>query len=544
MKKWKKITLATAAFTALALLSACGSSNADKDANKAISWNLTSPIQTLDSTLVTDTYSGIIIGNTESGLFRVDDKGAATPELAKSVEVSDDGLTYTFTLRDGLKWSNGDPITAKDFVYSWQRAVDPATASQYAYLLGAVKNANAINEGKADKSTLGVEAKDDKTLVVTLEDPTPYFEYLTSQAVYFPLNEKVVEQYGKEYGTSSDKMVYSGPYKFTDKNNWNGSNETFSLVKNDDYFDADKVKTNEIDFQVVNDVNTSYQLYKQGKIDQTNIGQIDLFKANKDNKDLVSLKEATTAYIEYNQSGSNKFLANKDIRQALNLATDREQLVSQIVPASSAATGLTPAGMAKTSDGEDFAKFAAQPYQYDPAAAKTAWEKGLKELGQTSATITLTTDDTQAAKDTATFFKQSFEKNLPGLTVEIKSVPFKQRLNDSQTGNFDMVVSLWGGDYAEPTTFLDLFTTGTAYNNGKFSNPAYDAAMKAAKTTDVLDDSKRDTDYKVAEQALYEESNINPLYFRTTPVLRNPDLQGVVFGSTGLMFDFKEAYKK
>ena len=474
----------------------------------------------------------------------MDKDGKAQPELAKSVDVSKDGLTYTFHLRDGLKWSNGDALTAKDFVYSWQRAVDPATASEYGYLLGPVKNANEINGGKADKSTLGVKATDDKTFVVTLAQPTPYFEFLTANSVYFPLNQKVVEKYGKQYGTSSEKMVYSGPYKFEKSKGWNGSNQTFSIVKNDNYWDKSAVKTKEIDFQVVQDVKTSFNLYKQGKIDQTGIGDPDLYKANKTDKNVVSLNEATTSYVQYNQSGKNKALANKDIREAFNLATDRKQYVDTVTPASTPATGLTPAGMAKTNTGEDFAKYAEQPYKYDATAAKAAWEKGLKEIGETKLTLTLTTDDTQAAKDSATFLKQAWEEKLPGLTLNIKSVPFKQRLNDSTTGNFDMVISLWGGDYAEPSTFLDLFTSTSPNNNGKINNVTYDKAIKAAEVTDALDPEKHYADYKAAEEALYTESNINPLYFRTSPVLRNPNLKDVRFGSTGLTYDFKTAYLK
>lgn len=545
MKTWKKVTLGTVALGSAALLAACGNSgSSSSSSSKDIQWNLTSPIQTLDSSLATDTYSNIIIGNTNAGLTRVDKDGKAQPELAKSVDVSKDGLTYTFHLRDGLKWSNGDALIAKDFVYSWQRAVDPATASEYGYLLGPVKNANEINGGKADKSTLGVKATDDKTFVVTLAQPTPYFEFLTANSVYFPLNQKVVEKYGKQYGTSSEKMVYSGPYKFEKSKGWNGSNQTFSIVKNDDYWDKSAVKTKEIDFQVVQDVKTSFNLYKQGKIDQTGIGDPDLYKANKTDKNVVSLNEATTSYVQYNQSGKNKALANKDIREAFNLATDRKQYVDTVTPASTPATGLTPAGMAKTNTGEDFAKYAEQPYKYDATAAKAAWEKGLKEIGETKLTLTLTTDDTQAAKDSATFLKQAWEEKLPGLTLNIKSVPFKQRLNDSTTGNFDMVISLWGGDYAEPSTFLDLFTSTSPNNNGKINNVTYDKAIKAAEVTDALDPEKHYADYKAAEEALYTESNINPLYFRTSPVLRNPNLKDVRFGSTGLTYDFKTAYLK
>ena len=541
MKQGKIIGLTSLIALSGIILVACGTKTSEQ---KNIKFSIPTDVASLDTTILTDQYSYDVAGNVEEGLTRVDSKGNAALALAKSIDVSKDGLTYTVTLRDNLKWSNGDALTAKDFVYSWQRAVDPATASEYGYLLGPVKNANEINGGKADKSTLGVKATDDKTFVVTLAQPTPYFEFLTANSVYFPLNQKVVEKYGKQYGTSSEKMVYSGPYKFEKSKGWNGSNQTFSIVKNDDYWDKGAVKTKEIDFQVVQDVKTSFNLYKQGKIDQTGIGDPDLYKANKTDKNVVSLNEATTSYVQYNQSGKNKALANKDIREAFNLATDRKQYVDTVTPASTPATGLTPAGMAKTNTGEDFAKYAEQPYKYDATAAKAAWEKGLKEIGETKLTLTLTTDDTSAAKDSATFLKQAWEEKLPGLTLNIKSVPFKQRLNDSTTGNFDMVISLWGGDYAEPSTFLDLFTSTSPNNNGKINNVTYDKAIKAAEVTDALDPEKHYADYKAAEEALYTESNINPLYFRTSPVLRNPNLKDVRFGSTGLTYDFKTAYLK
>lgn len=541
MKQGKIIGLTSLIALSGIILVACGTKTSEQ---KNIKFSIPTDVASLDTTILTDQYSYDVAGNVEEGLTRVDSKGNAALALAKSIDVSKDGLTYTVTLRDNLKWSNGDRLTAKDFVYSWKRAVDPKTGSEYAYLMGAVSGANDIISGKSSLDSLGIKAESDTEFTVTLAQPTPYFEFLTANSVYYPLNQKVVEKYGKQYGTSSEKMVYSGPYKFEKSKGWNGSNQTFSIVKNDDYWDKSAVKTKEIDFQVVQDPKTSFNLYKQGKIVQASIGDPDLFKANKNNKDVVSLDEATTAYIQYNQSGKNKALANKNIREAFNLATDRQQYVDTVTPASNPATGLTPAGMAKTNTGEDFAKYAAQPYKYDATAAKAAWAKGLSEIGETKLTLTLTTDDTSASKDSATFLKQAWEKQLPGLTLNIKSVPFKQRLNDSTTGNFDMVISLWSGDYAEPSTFLDLFVKDGPNNNGKINNVTYDKAIKAAEVTDALDPEKHYADYKAAEESLYTESNLNPLYFRTTPVLRNPNLKDVRFGSTGLMYDFKTAYLK
>ena len=553
MKNWKKFALGAVTASGVVLLAACSSnSSSGGSSSPNLQWNLTTPLNTMDSGTATDTYTNEIIDNVQSGATRVDKNGDAVNELAKNITSSADGLTWTITLRSGLKWSNGDPLTAQDFVWAWQRNADPATASQYAYLLEVVKNGAAVDSGKMDKSQLGIKATSDTQFVVTLENPTPYFKFLLGESVYFPLDPKVVEQYGKQYATSSSKMVFSGPYMFKSTNAWNGSNNNFSIYKNPTYYDASAVKMNEIDFQVVQDNTTAANLYKQGKLDQTGlgVGTTALWPKYKNNKDVVMEKEATTAYMEFNQSGkgatssdAQKALSNEKVREAINLATDRSGLLKAVLPTSAPATGITPAGMSKTASGEDFAAYAKQDYTYNASKAASLFKEGLKEVGLSKVALTLTTDDTPAAKQSGTYLQQNLQSALPGLTLNIKTEPFKQRLNDSQNGNFDLVITLWGGDYADPSTFLDLFTTTNPQNNGKFNNTTYDAAIKKAETTDATTPAKRDADYKAAEAALYNSSNVDPLYFRTTAVLQNPKVTGVRFGSTGLVYDFKYAQK-
>ncbi|WP_349515624.1 peptide ABC transporter substrate-binding protein [Leuconostoc suionicum] len=499
-------------------------------------------IQTLDISKNTDTYSGTIIGNTGSNLLRVNAKGKAVPELAKSVKVSKDGLTYTATLRSDLKWSDGSKLTAKDFVYSWQRIVNPKTASQYAYLTSGVKNADDIVAGKAKVSTLGVTSKGN-VITFKLERPMPQFKYLLTFANFMPQKQSFVEKQGKKYGTTSAKQLYSGPYKFE---GWNGTNNSFKLVKNDNYWDAKSVKTKEIDYSVVKKAETAVQLYKQGKLDRASISTPELYAANKSNKDTVKVPEATTAYIEYNQTGKNKYLSNTKIRQALNLATNRKELVDQVTSGvSTPATGLAPEGLAKTASGEDLAKYVAPGYKYDTKEAAKLFAEGLKEVGETSMTLTITSDaDSASAKTTLDYLQGSLQKALPGLKVEEKFVPFKQRLQDAQTQNFDAIVSLWGGDYPEGSTFYDLFKDGASYNDGQFKNSAYTAAVEKAETTDALNDSARDSDYKTAEAALYKEANFNPLYFRSGYSLARSNVKGVIINTTGLNMDLKYAYRK
>lgn len=544
MDTWKKwaigaavVVVAGAGTRAAGLWGGSNGSSSD-----TLKFSFPTEIQTLDISKNTDTYSGTVIGNTGSNLLRVNAKGKAVPELAKSVKVSKDGLTYTATLRSGLKWSDGSKLTAKDFVYSWQRIVNPKTASQYAYLTSGVKNADDIVAGKTKVSELGVTSKGN-VITFKLERPIPQFKYLLTFANFMPQKQSFVEKQGKKYGTTSAKQLYSGPYKFE---GWNGTNNNFKLVKNDNYWDAKSVKTKEIDYSVVKKPETAVQLYKQGKLDRASISTPELYAANKNNKDKVKAPEATTAYIEYNQTGKNKFLANTKIRQALNLATNRKELVEQVTSGlSTAATGLAPQGLAKTASGEDLAKYVAPGYKYDTKEAAKLFAEGLKEVGESSMTLTITSDaDSASAKTTLDYLQGSLQKALPGLKVEEKFVPFKQRLSDSETQNFDAVVSLWGGDYPEGSTFYDLFKDGSSYNNGQFENAAYTKAVNRAETTNALNDSARDADYKEAESALYKQANFNPLYFRSGYSLARPNVKGVIINTTGLNIDLKYAYRK
>lgn len=540
---WKRLGLGAVTLATVTLLAACGNKQASDD--KTLHLAIPTEISSLDISKQTDTYSSMVLGNSGSNLYRVNKEGELEPDLAEKVEISEDGLTYTATLRDGIKWSDGSDITAEDFVYSWQRILNPATASQYAGIAvdSNVVNAKEINEGTiTDLNELGVKADGNK-VIFTLSAPSPQMKYLLSFTSFLPQKKEFVEKAGDKYGTTSEQQLYSGPYVAT---GWTGTNNEIKFEKNKYYWDAKNIKGEEVELQVVKKPETAVQLYKQGKLDAANISNTpSLYKANNKDKNLVDVPEATTAYFEYNQTGSNKALANLKIRQALNYATNRETFVNTVVPTGSrAATGLAPYGL-ETVDGKDLSEMVAPGYTYDPEKAKQLFEEGLKEIGESSATVTITSDaDSPSAKTALDYIQGAWEKALPGLKVETKFVPFKQRLQDSNTQNFDIVLSLWGGDYPEGSTFYSLFTKDSAYNHGKFVNEAYDQAFETAVTTDVLDPVKAAEDYKVAEKALLDEANINPLYFRGSKTLQNPAVEGLYRGSTGLSLDFTHAYKK
>ena len=543
---WKRVSLGAVALISTAVLAACGgSSSSSSSSSDEINWYIPTEINTLDISKNTDTYSALAIGNSGSNLLRQGEDGELNPDLAESVEVSDDGLTYTATLRDGIKWSDGSEITAEDFVYTWQRIVDPATASEYAYLASDahVLNAAEVIAGTKSVDELGVKADGNK-VIFTLSSPSPQFMSLLSFANFMPQDKEFVEKEGDDYATTSDNALYSGPYVVED---WNGTSGSFTLVKNENYWDADNVKNKKVNIQTIKKPDTAVQMYKNGELDMANIsGTSAIYAANKSNEDVVTVPEATTAYMVYNQTGSVPALSNLKIRQALNLATDREGIVEAAVDTGSvAATSLVPTGLETLTDGTDLAEYVAPGYSYDEDEAAKLFKEGLAELGTDSITLTITADsDNAPAKASADYIKETWEAALPGLTVEEKFVTFKQRLEDTKNQNFEVAIVLWGGDYPEGSTFYGLFTTDSSYNYGKFSNADYDAAYEKAITTDALDKDAAADDYKAAEKALYDNAAYNPIYFRSTEALQNPSIKGLVRNSTGLSVDFTYAYKE
>ncbi|SDO51546.1 oligopeptide transport system substrate-binding protein [Streptococcus equinus] len=542
---WKRVGLGAVSLASVALLAACGGGNKSAANKDEINWYTPTEILSLDISKNTDQYSALAIGNSSSNLLRVDKNGNPKPDLAKSVEVSEDGLTYTATLRDGLKWSDGSALTADDFVYTWQRMVDPKTASEYSYLAveSHLENADKINSGEiTDLNQLGVKADGNK-VTFTLTSPCPQFKYYLAFSNFMPQKKAFVEKEGDKYATTSKNQLYSGPYTIK---GWNGSDGSFTLVKNKYYWDAKHVKTKKVNLQAIKKADTAVQMYKNGELDTANISATSsIYKANKTNKDAVAVPEARMSYIVYNETGSVAPLANEKIRQALNLATDRKGIVEAAIDTGSKpATALPTPGLAKLTDGTDLSKYVEPGYKYDEKAAAKLFKEGLSELGTNSVKLTVTADsDDAVTKAAVDYIKQSWEEALPGLKIEEKFVTFKQRLEDTKNQNFEVALVAWGGDYPEGSTFYGLFSSNSAYNYGKVSSPEFDAAYNKALTTDALDTDAAAEDYKAAEKALYDGAHYNPIYFRSTKWLQNPDIKGLVRNSTGLTVDFTYAHK-
>lgn len=513
----------------------------------------------LDPQLSSDTLSFDIIRATLEGLTRPDKNGEIKPGsgLAESWTVSSDGTKYVFKLRDA-KWSDGTPITAEDFEFAWKRAIDPRSASEYAYQMYYIKNAEKVNsielpdkkkyEGKdaeykkaledAGKKideglqTVGVKAVDPKTLEVTLERPTAFWLSLTAFPTYIPAEKAAVQKFGEKFASDADKMTFSGPFKIE---KWTHSTEIV-LVKNPDYWDAKSVKLSKIHFDMIKDNQTAINMYEAGDLDATGIGP--KFIAAYRDKGLKQLPEAVTFYLVFNTK--KPLFANAKIRHALALAVDRKLFAEKVYSGGVLpATALTPPTIHGV-NGESFHQRVGDvlPVSADPAKAKEYLAAGLKELNLTEfpKDIELLGDDSDTAKKLDQAIQEFWRQNL-GIEVKIKSVDFKTRLSLQRQRNFDIAFAGWGADYDDPQTFIDMWVTGGSYNDAQWSNKQYDDMVQKVKTS--TNQEERMKIMADAEKLLLEESPIAPIYWRSRNFIEKPYVKDVVRMVVGPDSDYK-----
>lgn len=546
MSKLKGVLAGVVTISLGMLLAACGNGNSsNKSAAQSGTLNLstTAPLDTIDISRSTGFGQ---TGNVFESFYRLGKNGKPTAGLAKTGTVSKDGKTWTFKIRDS-KWSNGDPIVAQDFVYSWRRSLNPKTASPYAYLFSGVKNADAIIAGKKSPNALGISAPDKKTVVVKLNRPIAYFKVLMAYPLFGPQNEKVVKKYGNRYATKAQYQVYSGPFKIK---GWNGTNDTWSFVKNNDYWDKKAVKLNKIHYQVVKSNNTSYQMYQQGKLDLTPLSS-EQVKNLKSNNDFTQYPYSLVRFLLYNFKDKNavnrKALNNKNIRLALSLSIDRDIVTKKVLGnGSTLPKGFVANDLAANpKTGIDFAKEQAvkNTVDYNPALAKKYWQKGLQEIGQKSLTFDVLSSNDKADSDQLTQYLQSqWTKELKGIKINITNIPDKSTTSRAQQGNFDIYLSHWGGDFNDPMTFMQIPMTGTSYNYGKWSNSEYDNLVKKAGNQDANNPDTRWNDLISAAKIVNSNQAITPIYQQTTAYLQNKRVHGIIHNTAGTQWSYKYAY--
>ncbi len=396
---------------------------------------------------------------------------------------------------------------------------------------------------------MGISAKGDNTVVVKLERPIAYFKVLMAYPLFGPQNEAFIKKTGKKYATSSKYMLYSGPFKIT---GWKGTNDTWSFVKNNYYWDKKVVKLKKINYQVVKTTNTGYQLYQQGKLDMTPLSS-EQVKNLKSNKDFKTYPYSYVSFLAYNFNDKDqtvkKALSNKKIRLALSLALDRQVLTKKVFgDGSSVPKGFVASGLAyDPSTGADFASQGKikNTVDYNENLAKKYWKQGLKEIGLSKLSLTLLASNESTNADALTQYLQSqWTKVLAGISVKVNAIPSKNAYTKASSGDFDIYVSGWGGDFSDPMTFMQILQKGTSYNYGKWNNKQYNALVQKALTTDANNTTKRWQDLVDALKLANSEQAVTPIYEQTTAYLQKSKVRGIIHNTAGTQWSYKFAYIK
>ncbi len=492
---------------ALVLLTGCGGGDGDNASGK-LSVMLRSNVVSLDSAKCTDSYSFEVIADCIDGLMQLDADGKPIPAIAESFDVSADGKTYTFHLREA-KWANGDPVTADDFVFAWRRHCQES--DKYAYIMGdtvaCVKNADAVIKG-ADPKTLGVSAPDPKTFVVELDAPVSFFPSLMTFPTFYPINEKFYNGLDAgTYGTSPETFLSNGAFVLSD---YLPGAANIQLKKNEEYWNAANVKLDEWQYQVVSSSDNALTAFKNGTLNVVDISgsQIDSVKADTSLvKDLHSIPSGSLNYLSFNQDPKNHHggaLANVNLRLAISNAIDRESLASNFVANGSQATytaiPIRFAPNAKT--GKYFAENQQQFAEYvgfNVDKARDYLSKAKTELGKDNFELELiyANDSGNTVVKVAQAIKSQVEENLPGVVLNLQPMPKAEYLDRLTSNSFDVAINGWVPDYDDPMTFFTLWTTSGSEICEHWSNADYDKII-ADCTTGALA-----ADYDARWSAMY-----------------------------------------
>ena len=552
--KLKKLcAVLMAATISTSLFIGCGSdkntstsgSGSTATAGQDLMFNLGEDPETIDPTLNTSSGAGTIIVNAFEGLMTLDENEQPIEGAAEKMTVSDDGLVYTFKLREDGKWSDGEALTANDFKYSWMRALDKATAAEYSYQLYYIKNAEKYYNGEATADELGINVIDDYTLEVTLEAPTTYFPQLLAFPTYAPLREDIVSADPEGWATKPETYVTNGAFKLVQ---WDMKDQLV-FEKNENYWNKDSIKLDKLTFKLVTDDTTAYSELQAGNFDVVNSVPTNEIEPGQEAGLVHVSPKLGTYYFGINVGKQDDMaedvktaLSNKLVRQAINLAIDRQEIIDNVGKAEQvAAYSFVPEGIYNP-DGTEFA----DKEYYDPSDMDGNIEKAkelLKEAGYENGeglpTIELMYNSEGAHKDICQIVQENLAKI--GINIELANQEWAVFLNTRQQGGYEIARQGWIGDYSDPMTFLDLFVTGGGNNDSGYSNPEYDALIAAAKVE--TDPDKRKEQLREAEDILMDDMPILPIYYYTTVMGWNENVKGIQVSVLGTVY-LQGAYKE
>ena len=547
MKKW--LLLVVAAFFVL-VLSACTATKeageepkkepetegekeeAVAEVEKVLYLNNGNEPTSFDPSVGFDSVSWSALNNMMEGLVRLSKDHIAEEATAEKIDVSEDGLTYTFTIRDNAKWSNGDPVLASDFVYGWLHMLNPETASPAAFLAYFIEGAEAYNSGAGTADAVAIKALEDKVFEVKLATPTEAFLNIITNPSFFPVNEKVATE-NPTWFTEAESFVGNGPFNLTA---WE-HDVSFTLSKNENYWDADTVKLDKVEWAMVDDSNTEYQMYKTGELDTSGVPS-ELADQLKDDPELKNEDQAGLYFYRFNVS--REPFTNKKIRQAFGLAVNQQEIVEFVTKnGEKPAEGFVPYGFIGP-DGKEFRETAGKLTGFDAEKAKALLAEGMAEEGWSelpAVTLTYSTSDSHQKIAVAL---QSKYKEVLGVDVALQNVEASVFAAEQKEFKYQLSRSSFLFDYADPVNALESFITGSSMNRTTWSNADFDKLIADIKNE--TDEVKRWELLIQADAFLMEEMPIFPLYYYNQVTLEKPSVSGIVRHPVGYV-DLKWADK-
>ena len=503
-------------------------------ATGTITLNLAQEPPQLDSSKATDQVSGTVLGHVMEGLLRYDANNNLVAGVAETWSLTD--TEAKFTLKQGLQWSNGTPITAHDFVFSWRKAVDPNNASQYAFILFFIENAREITSGEKPVESLGATAIDDHTLHVRLIEPTPFFLSLTAFPTYFPINQAFYESRDGRYGANDEDLIYNGPFTIAQ---W-VHNANVRLEKNPNYWNKDAVHLNVIDFAyILSDANAIINLFESGDIAQAGLNAELVDRALRNRWDIRQHNDGSVFFIEVNHR-EERLTSNANLRKALQYVNDPSELVNKVIklPGNLPGESIFPVWLQGV-NGKFREEFPPKPLVTDHDKAREHYALALEELGLDEITLVMLSGDNPSANKQSEYYQSKYAKVL-GLDLKLDRQIFKQRLQKMTDGDFDLVLAGWGPDYDDALTFGDLFTSWNENNRGRFNNAEVDRQVDIAKTSS--DPRVRMEAFARVQELLNEDVAILNNYERGSLYVLHPRLKGVARRSVGPDPDYAFAY--
>ena len=489
----------------------------------------------LDSTRGTDAVSFNILGHTMEGLLRYDADNRLVGGVAERWQIDD--AKATFWLRPEARWSNGEPITAHDFVFAWRKVLDPLNASEYAFILYGLKNAEAVNRGEMPLESVGVFAVDERTLEVHLERPVPYFDKLVAFATYNPINEAFYRSREGRYAADADDLLFNGPFTIA---SWvHGA--SIRLEKNERYWDADRIRLNAIDYAYfTTDPNAIINLFKDGKTALAGLVAENLDDALQRRWQIKRFSDGAVFFMEFNHR-EDRLTRNYHLRKAIQAVNDSPELVYRVIklPGNLPGASLFPVWL-KGVDGYFRQEYPLSDPPPDDEAGRRHLATAIDELGLDGPpTLVMLVGDSPTAKKQAEYYQNVYKQKL-GIDIKIDAQIFKQRLAKMTAGDFDIVMAGWGPDYDDPMTFADLFASWNENNRGRYSNVELDEAVDIARSSS--DPATRMDAMAKVQQILYDDAVIVVNYERGSVYVSHPRLKGIVRRAVGTDPDYTGAW--